>query len=301
MSAHPVVLVGATATGKTALALAVATARAGVEIVSADAMMVYRGMDIGTAKPTADEQDRIPHHLIDVCDSDDDYTVGRYQRDARHSIAGIDARGHAALIVGGTGLYVRALTDGLSIPPQFLDVRAELDADPDTSALYARLRTLDPPAAAKIEPANRRRVVRALEVTLGSGRPFSSFGPGLATYADTPFRLFGLTLARAEIDARIDARYDAQMKAGLLDEVRALHAAGRLSRTARQALGYKELIAHLGGNCTLDDALATAKARTHRFARRQERWFRRDPRIRWLDGNSPHLADVVLEEWATAV
>jgi tRNA dimethylallyltransferase len=279
-----VAIVGATASGKSALALAVAQQRGDVEIVSVDAMQVYRGMDIGTAKPTPAERSCVPHHLIDVADPSEDYAVARYQREARAALDDIARRGRRALLVGGTGLYLRAVVDNLEIPGQFPDVRATLDADPDTAALHARLLSLDPVAASRMEPTNRRRVLRALEVTIGSGRPFSSFGPGLDTYDPTPVPIIGLRVSRPVLDARIDARYDAQIAAGLLDEVRALH--GRpLSRTARQALGYKELLDHLDGRLPFDDAMALARLRTRRFARRQERWFRRDPRIRWVDGD----------------
>jgi tRNA dimethylallyltransferase len=281
------------------VALEIAERRDDIEIVSVDAMQVYRGMDIGTAKPTRAEQGRVRHHLIDVADPWEDYAVARYQRDARAALADIAARGRCALLVGGTGLYLRALVDELEIPGQFPTVRAELEADPDTAALYERLTTLDPTAAARMEPANRRRVVRALEVTLGSGRPFSSFGPGLDTYRPSAIRIVGLAVARPVLDARIDARYEAQLAAGFLDEVRTL-AAGGLSRTARQALGYKELLDHLEGRTSLDEAMDLARRRTHRFARRQERWFRRDPRIRWIDAeDKPESVSAVLLEELT--
>jgi tRNA dimethylallyltransferase len=297
----PLAVVGATASGKSAVALAIAERLGDVEIVSVDAMQVYRGMDIGTAKPTVEEQARVRHHLIDVADPSDDYAVARFQREARSAMADIEARGRRALLVGGTGLYVRAIVDALEIPGQFPDVRAGLDADPDTVALHARLAQLDPVAAARMEPSNRRRVVRALEVTLGSGRPFSSFGPGLDTYAPTPIRLVGLRVPRPELDARIDARYEEQIAAGFLDEVRAL-ASRPLSRTARQALGYKELLDHVEGRTSFEEAMDLARTRTHRFARRQERWFRRDPRIRWIDaddqarGNTESFLASVLEQ-----
>jgi tRNA dimethylallyltransferase len=292
-----VAIVGATASGKSAVAMEVAGRTGDVEIVSVDAMQVYRGMDIGTAKPTAEERRRVPHHVIDVADPSESYAVARFQRDAREALAAIAARGRRALLVGGTGLYLRALVDDLEIPGQFPDVRDELVHEPDTAALHARLTTLDPVAAGRMEPTNRRRVVRALEVTLGSGRPFSSYGPGLDQYRPTRVRIVGLAVSRAALDARIDARYDAQLAAGLLDEVRRL-AAQSLSPTARQALGYKELLAHLAGELTLDEAMDLARHRTHRFARRQERWFRRDPRIRWVaaEDNPAPLSDAVLEE-----
>jgi tRNA dimethylallyltransferase len=247
-------------------------------------MQVYRGMDIGTAKPTPAEQAEAPHHLLDVADPWDDHDLATFQADARRVIADIEARGQRPLLVGGTALYLRAIVDDLQLPGQHPAVRAELEAEPDTAALHARLAALDPVAATRMEPSNRRRVVRALEVTLGGGRPFSAYGPGLDQHPPTRFRLVGLRWDRAALDARIDARYDAQLADGFLDEVRALLAADRpLSRTAAQALGYKELAAHLRGECTLDVALELARTRTRRFSRRQDKWFRRDPRIRWVD------------------
>lgn len=297
---RPLALVGATASGKSALALALAACRPDVEIVAVDAMQVYRRMDIGTAKPTAAEQAAVRHHCIDVAEPWEDYALARYQRDARRVLADVAARGKRALLVGGTGLYLRALVDDLDIPGQFLDVRAALDAEPDTAALHARLVLLDPVAATRMEPTNRRRVVRALEVTLGAGRPFSSFGPGLQSYAEAPIRQVGLRVPRPVLDASIAARYEAQMQAGFLDEVRALLADERgWSPTASQALGYRELAMHLRGLCSLDDALDLARRRTSRFARRQERWFRRDPRVEWLDvaENSMEVLDALLGEW----
>ncbi|MEO8696133.1 MAG: tRNA (adenosine(37)-N6)-dimethylallyltransferase MiaA [Acidimicrobiales bacterium] len=291
-------LVGPTATGKSAIAMMVAQARGDVEIVVVDAMQVYRRMDIGTAKPTAAEQRLVRHHMIDIAEPSVDYSLSLYQRDALAAIADIEARGRVPLLVGGTGLYLRAVVDQLDIPPQYEAVREALDADTDTAGLHRQLCEVDPVAASRMEPSNRRRIVRALEVTLGSGRPFSSFGPGLAAYATTTTRLLAIGMDRPALDARIEARYARQMEAGLLDEVQSLldEPAG-LSRTAAQALGYKELIDHVRGEVPLATALATAIARTRRFARRQERWFRRDPRIRWLDGSNPVEArDAVLEE-----
>lgn len=297
----PVALIGPTASGKSQLALAVARVRPGVEIVTIDAMQVYRGMDIGTAKPTLAEQAEVPHHLVDVADLSQDYGLARWQHDARAALADIERRGARALLVGGTALYLRSLVDDLDIPGQFLDARAELEAEGDTHALFDRLHALDPLAASRMEPTNRRRVVRALEVTLGSGRAFSSYGPGLETYGATPkVHQVGLRLLRPVLDERIAARYDAQMAAGFLAEVEGLLASpGGFSQGAGQALGYKELAAHLRGECTLDDALTLARQRTRKLARRQERWFRRDPRVVWLDssGNSLEVLDQLLGEW----
>jgi tRNA dimethylallyltransferase len=277
-----VALVGPTASGKSSLALAAARLRDDLEIVSVDAMQVYRGMDVGTAKPSPAERSEVPHHLIDVADPSEDYAVARYQTEALAALADIEARGRRALLVGGTGLYLRAVVDRLDIPGRFPETRAELEAEPDTGTLHARLAALDPIAAARMEPGNRRRVVRALEVTIGAGRPFSSFGPGLRTYRATDVRMVGLRVPRSVLDTAISRRYEDQLAGGFLDEVRAL-ARRPLSRTARQALGYRELLEHLAGRSDLAAALATAELRTRRFARRQERWFRRDPRIRWID------------------
>jgi len=280
----PVALVGTTASGKSALALALARRDPTIELVSVDSMQVYRGMDVGTAKPSRAEQAEVPHHLIDVADPWDDYTVARFAAAARTAIAGIEARGHRPLLVGGTGLYLRAIVDELAVPGRFPEVRAELEDDPDTGALHRRLADLDPVAAGRMEPTNRRRVVRALEVTVGSGRPFSSFGPGLDAYPPTRFRIVGVDLPHEVVARRIEDRYEAQMAAGFLDETRRLLGDPRgLSRTARQALGYAELIEHLGGGLPLDEAVELAVRRTRRFARRQASWFRRDPRIRWLE------------------
>ncbi|MGH2686913.1 MAG: tRNA (adenosine(37)-N6)-dimethylallyltransferase MiaA, partial [Actinomycetota bacterium] len=241
-------------------------------------------------------------HLIDLADPSDDFTVARFQRDFRAAMADIEARQKRALLVGGTGLYLRAVVDDLAIPGQYPETRRELEEEPDTVGLHRRLAGLDPVAAGRMEPTNRRRVVRALEVTLGSGRPFSSFGPGLEAYPAVPFRQVGLHVEPDVLGRRIADRYRAQMAAGFLEEVRRLvdRPAG-LSRTARQALGYKELLAHLQGECDLETALDTAIARTRRFARRQRVWFRRDPRITWIPTDGDNLFAVaaeVLVDWA---
>lgn len=259
-----------------------------VELVSADSMQVYRGMDVGTAKPTVAEQAEVSHHLLDLADPSEDFNVARFQGVAADAIAGIEARGHRALVVGGTGLYVQAVVDGLALPGQWPELKAELEREP-VANLHHRLAEADPLAASRIEPGNLRRLVRALEVTLGSGRPFSSFGPGLDAYPPTTrFRLAGVWLPRPVLAERIAARYRAQLENGFLDEVRSLQA--QMSRTARQALGYRELLAHLDGACTIEEAVAAAISRTRQFARRQRAWFRRDPRIRWLHVDEPDAA-----------
>jgi tRNA dimethylallyltransferase len=293
-------LVGATASGKSALGLALARRDPAWELVSIDSMQVYRGMDIGTAKPTAAERAEVPHHLLDLLDPWEDGTVAGFQRDARAVVADIEHRGKRALLVGGTGLYLHAIVDDLEIPGQFPAVRSALDDDLDTAALHRQLGELDPLAATRMDPANRRRVVRALEVTLGSGRPFSSYGPGLDASPPTPFRLVGLARSSEDVAARIEARYAQQMDAGFLVEVAGLRAHPRgISRTAAQALGYKELLAHLAGETTLDEAIDLAIRRTRRFARRQRAWFGRDARIVWLDGAQDQ--NLLVDALATAV
>jgi tRNA dimethylallyltransferase len=276
-------VIGPTASGKSALVLELARRRGDCEIVTVDSMQVYRGMDIGTATPTDAEQAEVPHHLLDIVDPDDDYTVSRFQADCLAVLADIEDRGKRALLVGGTGLYLQAVVDDLEIPGRFPEVRAELEEEPDTDVLFMRLHLVDPTAAERIEPGNRRRLVRALEVTLGSGRPFSSYGPGLDSYPPSPFPVVGLGIDRPRLDQRIEQRYAEQLAAGFVAEVEGLLArpAG-LSRTARQALGYAELIDHLEHGTPLDDAVEHAVRRTRRFARRQQRWFGRDPRVDWV-------------------
>ena len=293
----PLVILGPTASGKSALAVALARRMAGAEIISADAYAVYRGMDIGTAKPSPAERGGVPHHLIDVADPSETWTVARFQTAVAETLDDLARRGATPIVVGGTGLYVRAVVDRFTLPGQYPEAREAVEAEPSTEALWHRLDRLDPAAAAKILPTNRRRLVRALEVTEGSGRPFSSYGPGVDAYPPTPFRQIGLRLDRDVLDQRIEARYRAQMEAGFLDEVARLLAAGPLSDTAAQALGYAELAAHLAGTITLDEALDQAIRRTRRFARRQERWFRRDPRLIWFDAGHPQVVSQVDAWW----
>jgi tRNA dimethylallyltransferase len=282
MMVRHVALVGTTASGKSALAMALARAHPDIEIVSVDSMQVYRGMDIGTAKPTAEEQREVSHHLIDLAEPDEEFTVARFQRHFADARSAIEARGHRALLVGGTGLYLRAVVDGLAIPGQYPDARREFEGAA-TAQLHTRLAELDPVSAARMEPSNRRRIVRALEVTVGSGRPFSSYGPGLEAYPPTRFCLVGVALPSAVVSARIEARYQHQLDAGFVEEVRRLASRPTgLSRTASQALGYRELLAHLRGERDLGAAVEEAVRRTRQFARRQRAWFRRDPRIEWL-------------------
>lgn len=286
---------GPTASGKSGLAMEVARRLPGppVELVSVDSMQVYRGMDIGTAKPSAADRAEVPHHLLDLADPAEDFSLTQFQAAFRTALAGIEARGHRALLVGGTGLYVRAIVDELTPPGQWPDVRAEIESEPGTVALHKRLAELDPVAAGRMEPTNRRRVVRALEVTIGSGRPFSSFGPGLDAHPPTKFRMAGVWLPRPVLSRRIEERVQAMVEAGLVEEVGRL---GGLSKTARQALGYKEFLDGL----PLDAAAAETIRRTRGFARRQRMWFRRDPRITWFGtaDNPFAVLPALLGDWS---
>jgi tRNA dimethylallyltransferase len=294
-----VAIVGATGTGKTALALELARTTPGrYELVSVDAMAVYRFFDLGTAKPTAAEQAAARWHLIDIVDPSEEFSVAAFQSHARRVLADIDARGAVPVLVGGTGLYHRAVLDELEIPGRFPEVATELELDaerPDGLAqLFRRLCELDPVAASRVEPGNRRRIVRALEVTLGSGRPFSSFGPGLVTYGPSRSIMIGLALDRTELDRRLAERFETQLDRGLLDEVRALaRRPSGLSRTARQAIGYRELLSHVEQGVPLEQAKAESVRRLRAFARRQEAWFKRDPRVEWIRADRGDLADSV--------
>jgi tRNA dimethylallyltransferase len=292
-----VALVGTTASGKSAVAEAVARQVDQVELVSMDSMSVYRGMDIGTAKPSAAVRAEIPYHLVDLVPPTEEYTVSQFQSAARHALADIAGRGSHAVLVGGTGLYLRAVLDDLDLPGRWPEVAEALahqaDAPDGLAGLYAQLQARDPVAASRMLPANRRRIIRALEVIEGSGRPFSSFGPGLERYPPRPFALIGLPFDPAVVDRRIRERFERWLDGGLLDEVRALLALpGGPSRTARQALGYRELLAHLEQGTPLDECVELAIRRTRRFARRQRAWFRRDPRIRWVDPGEDPVAVV---------
>lgn len=301
------VLVGPTASGKSTVALALAERRRArgelVELVSMDSMAVYRGMDVGTTTPSAADRARVPHHVIDLVEPDHEFSVAEFVAAVTEALDDIERRGGRAILVGGTGLYVQTVVDDLDLPGRYPEVAARLDAEPDTRALHRRLGELDPLAASRMEPDNRRRILRALEVTEGSGRPFSSFGPGLDAHPPTPFVLTGLEVPRELLAERIAARIHRQLDDGFLDEVRALQARpGGVGRTAAQALGYGELAEHLRGECTLDEAVATTVQRTRQFAVRQIRWFRRDPRITWFehDGDPLVVLDRLDAHWRSA-
>lgn len=264
-------------------------------------MAVYRHMDIGTTKAPLAERAELRYHLIDLVDPAEEFTVSQFQSAARQVLADIASRGGRALLVGGTGLYLRAVVDDLELPGRWPAVAAELEREADgpggVPVLHARLAGLDPLAASRITATNRRRVVRALEVTIGSGRPFSSFGPGLDRYGPPSIPMVGIPFDPAAVDAAIARRLARLLDAGLLDEVRALVARpGGLSRTARQALGYRELLAHIEQGAPLQAEVDEAVRRTRALARRQWAWFRRDPRIDWLDPAGDLVAQL-LERW----
>jgi len=272
-----------------------------VELVSIDSKQVYRGMDVGTAKPTSAERSEIPHHLLDLVEPTDEFTVSEFRDAYSAALVRIAERSHRALLVGGTGLYHRVVIDDFDLPGQWTEIRTELEADVDTASLFERLRTLDPAAAAKIESTNRRRIIRALEVTLGSGRPFSSFGPGVDDYPPSEVIQIGLRWPREVITARIAERVHHMFDHGLVAEVSALVDTG-FSRTAAQALGYEETSEMLAGRMSQDEAAAMIVTRTRKFAVRQERWFRRDPRVRWIDIEHDAVAEaapVVIEALTT--
>jgi tRNA dimethylallyltransferase len=301
----PLVILGPTASGKSDVAMALARTHPDIELVAVDAMQVYRRMDIGTAKPSPEDRAAVQHHCLDLVDAADEFTVTDFAAAAQHAAQEIEARGDVVVLVAGTGLYLRSVTDPMEMPGRWPVVRAELDERvrcDGVESLHDQLRTLDPVAAAKMEPSNARRVVRALEVTLGSGRPFSSFGPGVDVYPPIPFLQFGLRWPRPLLTQRIAQRVHRMIDDGLVAEVESL-ARGPISRTARQALGYKELFDYLDGVLTLDAATESIITRTRQFAVRQERWFRRDPRIRWIDIDNDPVADAlpVLESaWQTS-
>jgi len=291
-----IAVVGPTASGKSDLALDLAQRLDG-EIVNADAMQLYVGMDIGTAKLPFEERRGIAHHQLDVLDVRQEASVAAYQRQARLDMAGVRARGKRPILVGGSGLYARAALDRLDIPPTDPGVRRRLEdelAQVGPEAMFTRLEQSDPVAARVIQPKNDRRVVRALEVIELTGRPFSASLP--TREYQLPTISIGLQVPRPELDERIAARVHRMWDTGLLDEVRRLDAAGlRQGKTAARALGYSQALAHLDGLLSAGQAVEDTITSTRRFARRQESWFRPDPRIHWLTYDDPRLTDHALD------
>jgi tRNA dimethylallyltransferase len=280
-------LVGPTAVGKTTASILVAEALS-AEIVSVDSMQIYRGMDVGTAKATPEMLERVPHHLIDIRDPEQPITVAEFQSLARDAIAEVDGRGRLPLLVGGSGLYFRSVVDDLDFPPRSLERRAALEDEADRigpEALHARLSEIDPAAAARIEPANARRTIRALEVIAETGRPFSENDSWERFQSRYVLAVAGITLDRAILYARVAARVDAMMAAGLVDETRSLD----LGATARQALGYRQVLE--AADAPPDEIRDEIVRATKRFARRQESWFRSDPRVKWFDASEPALVE----------
>lgn len=287
-------IVGPTASGKTGLGIALAEALAArgerAEIVNADAYQMYRGMDIGTAKPSAAERARVPHHLLDVIDPSETMTVARFQEMARGCMADLRSRGVRPILVGGSGLYARAAIDDISFPGTDPDVRGRLEERARTEGagvLFDELKAKDPQAAARMDPRNVRRTVRALEVIEISGRPFSASLPRYRYVI--PSVQIGLDLPREELDRRIDLRTRRMREDGFTDEVRRLRS--RLGATACRALGYQQIIDYLDGLWDEDEAFADIARRTKRLARKQMGWFGRDPRIHWLRALNPDLVD----------
>jgi tRNA dimethylallyltransferase len=302
-----IAVVGPTAAGKSDLGVFLAQ-RLGGEVVNADSMQLYRGMDIGTAKLTPGERDGVPHHLLDIWDVTVTASVAEYQRLGRERIDALLAEGRWPILVGGSGLYVRGAVDNLEFPGTDPDIRARLEEEltlRGSGALHARLAAADPEAAHAILRSNGRRIVRALEVIEITGKPFTANLPGPDSIYDTV--QIGVDVTRPELDERITRRVDRMWDAGLVDEVRALEAQGlREGRTASRALGYQQVLAALAGQCTMDEARAETVRATKRFARRQDSWFRRDPRVHWLKGGLadltelPELALALVERPVTA-
>jgi tRNA dimethylallyltransferase len=295
VSAPPVVaVVGPTATGKTALAVALAQ-RLGGEVVNADSMQLYRGMDIGTAKPDLGERDGVPHHLLDLWHVREAASVADYRQRARAEIDGLRAAGRLPLLVGGSGLYVRAVLDELDFPGTDAAVRARLEAelaDVGAAALHGRLAVVDPAAAAAVLPSNGRRIVRALEVIELTGGPFRAQLPEPRPHY--PALVLGLDREPAELDERIAVRVDRMWAAGFVDEVAALAADGlRDGPTASRALGYAQVLAQFDGDLTPEEARERTASTTRRFVRRQRSWFRRDAGTTWFDAGRPDLLDAV--------
>lgn len=287
-------IVGPTASGKTGLGIAVARALAErgerAEIVNADAYQMYRGMDIGTAKPTADEQAAVPHHLLDIIDPDEAMSVARFQQVARATIHDLQSRGIRPILVGGSGLYARAAIDDISFPGTDPDVRRRLEErerSEGAGALFDELRAKDPQAASRMDPHNPRRTIRALEVIEVTGRPYSASLPRYR-YVIASVQI-GLDLPREELDQRIDIRTKQMLEGGFIEEVERIRP--HLGATAGRALGYQQVIDYLDGLCDLDDTFRDIAQKTKRLARKQMGWFGRDPRIHWLHALNPRLVD----------
>jgi tRNA dimethylallyltransferase len=291
-----VVICGATATGKSDIAIEVAQ-EIGAEIINADSMQLYRGMDIGTAKLSPEERRGVPHHLLDALDVSQDSTVARYQEHARAAITEIHSRGKDVVIVGGTGLYIKAILDDLNFPDTDPQVRAKLEAEAEefgSASLFARLEQLDPPAALAIDRANIRRVIRALEVIEITGQPFTANLPREDSSCYPDALQFGLVMDRDHLRERIDLRVDRMWEAGFVAEVDQLITAGiRSGTTAQRALGYSQIISFRDGLMSEEAAKEDTKRASRQYARRQETWFSRDSRIQWVAQRQPRLETIL--------
>ena len=291
-----VVIAGATATGKSALSIALAES-IDAEIINADSMQVYRGMDIGTAKITVDERQGIRHHMLDVLDVNQDSTVAWYQSDARAAIDEIHSRGKNVVMVGGTGLYIKAVIDELNFPDTDPMVRHTLNKEAEQlgiDAMFERLERLDPAAALAIDRANLRRIIRALEVIEITGKPFTANLPRQESVRYPHAQQFGLVMDREHLSERIDVRVNSMFEQGLVAEVENLIGAGLLQgRTAQRALGYSQVISYLSNELSLDAAIEETKRATRQYARRQETWFSRDSRIKWIATRQNRLETIL--------
>jgi tRNA dimethylallyltransferase len=291
-----VVIAGATATGKSALSIALAES-IDAEIINADSMQVYRGMDIGTAKITVDERRGIRHHMLDALDVNQDATVAWYQREARAAIDEVHSRGKNVVMVGGTGLYIKAVIDELNFPDTDPMVRHTLNKEAEElgiDAMFERLEKLDPAAALAIDRANLRRIIRALEVIEITGEPFTANLPRQESVRYPHAQQFGLVMNREDLSEIIDVRVNAMFEHGLVAEVERLIEAGLLQgRTAQRALGYSQVVAYLQSDLSLDAAIEETKRATRQYARRQETWFSRDSRIKWISTRQNRLETIL--------
>ena len=292
MTSPLIIICGPTATGKSDLALAVAEKFDG-EIINADSMQLYKGMDIGTAKLTEVERRGIPHHLLDILNVSQDASVAAYQELARSAIEDIQGRNKAAIVVGGTGLYIKSIIDEMNFPETDPELRAKLESEAEllgAAELYSRLRLLDPEAAAAIEPANTRRIIRALEVIEVTGKPYSANLP-----SDTSLRFpdalhIGLAMERTSLAPRIEARVHRMFEQELVGEVERLIGEGLLEgTTAQRAIGYAQVISLINGQMSKEQAIEETIVATRQYVRRQETWFKRDLRIQWIGEGEPRL------------
>jgi len=297
-----IVIVGPTAAGKTAVAIALAQ-KIGAEILSADSRQFYYWLDIGTAKPSPRERARVPHHFVDILPPEADYSAGEFSRQARQRIADLRHEGKNAVVVGGSGMYIQALLDGF-FEPQARDKALQRQLkrrarERGSEALYAKLQRIDPERAAQLHPNDAHRIVRALEVFYATGQKFSDLQRQPRVPADFDFRQFGLAWPREHLYARIEQRVEEMLQQGLEREVRALLARGISPETnALQTVGYKEMIQYIRGEIDFDEAVQQIKQHTRNYAKRQLTWFRKDPRIRWIEvqpGDTPEqIAEGIL-------